>query len=264
MDLRALKRNFKKSATLCRSPKDRLKYLYWLYRSALPFRSPRLVIGFRLSAPPGKIELTVRANAGSDAFIFSEVFEHRYYDFPLNCAPLTILDVGANIGLTAVFFARKYPGAELACVEPVPQNVSLLRENLERNRVVATVYAKALAVSDAPVIMKLSEKDYGHNIAKIEFGPSTPGKTIDAPGISVPTLMSQLSWTKIDLMKIDIEGYEGLLLRDNCDWLNAVGAICIECHEGFGKADLAGVAAEYGFEAPRQLAGIYLLTRKHM
>jgi len=146
-------------------------------------------------------------------------------------------------------------------VELVPQNISLLRENLEQNRVEAAVYANALSVSDGPVTMELSEKDYGHSIAKIEFGPSTPGKTIDVQGISVSTLMSRLSWTKIDLMKIDIEGYEGVLLRENCDWLSAVGAICIGCHEKFGEEDLRRVAAAYGFMSPRRLGGIWLVNR---
>ena len=61
---------------------------------------------------------------------------------------------------------------------------------------------------------------------------------------------------------MDIEGYEGVLLRERCDWMERVDAMCIECHEGYGVEDLFALAKRFGFAPPRTLAGTTLLTRE--
>lgn len=238
---------------------DSLSYLRWIY--GFGNRTELVRIRFKLRDPVGKIALTVRLNNGSDAFIFSEVFQHRYYDFHLGFDPKTILDLGANIGLTAIFLSRKFRNAEIICVEPMPGNVELLKTNLRDNDVAAIVYAKAISVNNEPVIMQRAPNDYGHKVANLSFGRSFAGETVGVPSICIPTLLAETGWSDIDLLKIDIEGYEGILLKENCEWLNRVRAICIECHEGFGEADLDLVAHRFGFRKPKQLPGMWLMTR---
>lgn len=264
MNPRALFRNYVRSGQICSSSLDRIKYLRWLYGGkASPEKLPKATtIHFRLAAPVEEITLEVRPNGGSDAFIFSEVFQHRYYDFDLTSAPITVLDLGANIGLTAVFLGRKYPAAQIACVEPMPGNLSLLRTNLERNRVAARVFANAISAEDRPLFMQVADQDYGHKVATgTSDGQSTGGKTLRVEGISVPTLMANLGWERIGLLKVDIEGYENVLLRERCDWLQRVDAMCIECHEGYGEDDLRKLAEQFGFLKPETLAGTILLRR---
>ncbi len=79
--------------------------------------------------------------------------------------------------------------------------------------------------------------------------------------ITVPTVMSDLGWSYVDLMKIDIEGHEAVLLHENCDWLRSVGTILIECHDPFGEADLAEVATLHGFTKPQRWMGNWILRR---
>lgn len=212
--------------------------------------------------PVKEIQVVVRDNNGSDAFIISEVFEHRYYDFPLPFLPTTVLDLGANAGFTSLFFARKYRLAEIACVEPVPSNVELLRENLELNKIKASIFPVAVAVEDGFIKMQMAEKDYGHKVAGISYGKDIMGQTIKVQTLSVPTIMKRLGWERINLLKVDIEGYEGVLLKENCEWLASVDAMCIECHEGYGEPDLQLVAERYGFTPPQQLPGTSLLIRE--
>lgn len=260
MDTRAFRRNYAKS--FFRTPSDRLKYLYWIYSGPLlaAFRR-ELTLRLVLDPPIGHTTLTVRCNGGSDAFIFSEVFEHRYYDFDLPSTPITVLDLGANMGLTTLFFARKYPGAKIACVEPMPNNLALLRKNLEQNGVQAEIVGKAISVNDLPVVMETALNDYGHKVSNPDQGVRPGSNTIGVDGISVPTLLDELNWGRVNLLKIDIEGYEGVLLRERCEWLQRVDALCIECHEGYGESDLRELAARFGFAPPLPLAGTILLTR---
>jgi FkbM family methyltransferase len=265
VDFKAFLGNCARARTRCPSVADSLKYLLWLYN-----RTPRLLLNrplrihFNFEHPIGNLHLSVRCNHGSDAFVFSEVFEHRYYDLPLPMAPGTILDLGANIGLAALFFSRVFPKAEIACVEPMPENVAAMRANFLQNGVSPTVFAKAISIDDGSVTMQRAAHDYGHKINGIPFGKMLNGKTVQVPGICVPTLLKQLVWERIGLLKLDVEGYEGVLLRQNTEWLDRVDSICVECHEGFGGRELAEVAAKHGFQHPHQLRGIYLLSRPQL
>jgi FkbM family methyltransferase len=218
---------------------------------------PNKPISFRYPPPMGNFRAVLRDNGGSDGFIFGEVFDHFYYDFALPVLPGTILDLGANVGYTAIFFARKYPQAQIACIEPMPQNLAVLRQNLSLNDIQATVFDAAVAVEDGPLQMETDVHDYGHKVAINKLGIS--GVLVSCEGVSVPSLMKRLGWKRIGLLKIDIEGYEQVLLKENCDWLKLVDAICIECHPGYSEDDLKEMAAKYGFEQPKRLPGIWLV-----
>lgn len=52
------------------------------------------------------------------------------YDVPYGHPAAVILDVGANIGSFAVWAARRWPGCEIHCYEPVAENFALLAENV--------------------------------------------------------------------------------------------------------------------------------------
>ncbi len=261
----ALVHNIHYSLHICPTWTARLNRLAWLYshKRVVKVISQKVhrQISFCYAPPIGNVHVIVRDNQGSDAFVFSEVFDHCYYDFPLPFSPKTILDLGANAGFTAIFFARKYPAAELACVEPMPENVQLLRKNLALNRVEARVFPAAIAVKNGCIQMEIAEKDYGHKVAGISYGTST-GQTLEVEAVSMPTLLEKLGWERISLLKVDIEGYEGVLLKERCEWLTYVDAICIECHEGYGSCDLQDLAEHWGFAPPQRLPGTWLLIRK--
>ncbi len=74
--------------------------------------------------------------------------------------------------------------------------------------------------------------------------------------------MEAMGWRSIDLIKMDIEGFEGVLLRYNCEWLEQVRALCLELHKGVTAEDLREVAARWRFSAPRQRNGIWLIERR--
>lgn len=240
---------------------DFAKSMAWTYAGKLPKREHHREweIGFRYPEPIGSLRLLLRGNLGSDAFIHGEVFAHEYYHLPLPSPPATILDLGSNTGLTAVYFGRQYPNAQLACVEPVPDNLRVLHRNLDLNGIRATVIPAAADVEDGKVSMTLDAMDYGHRIAGAN--ERAAGASIEVASVSVPTIMERLGWERIGLLKVDIEGHERLLFARNCDWLNRIDSMCIECHEGFGEPDLTQVAVLYGFERPRRLPGIWLLRR---
>ena len=266
MNYTTVVRNIHHTLQVCPTWNARLNRLLWLYSSKwfVKVISPKVhrQISFCYTPPLGKVQVRVRDNQGSDAFIFSEVFDHRYYDFSLPFLPKTILDLGANVGFTAIFFARKYPSAKIACVEPMPNNIELLKNNLELNEVEASVFPAAIAVEDGSIQMEVGQLDYGHKVASINYGKPLTGHTLEVEAISVPTLLKKLNWERISLLKVDIEGYESILLKECCEWLDFVDSICIECHEDYGELELQALSQRWGFAPPQKLPGTWLLIRK--
>lgn len=261
MDLIWLKRNIVTSWSNRISIVDAFKRLLLIYSNHLPerLRKGYWEIGFRYSPPVGEIRLRLRANRGADTFIHGEVFEHGYYDLHLPFKPDTILDLGANIGLTCVYFARCFPHALIAAVEPMPANLLLLRMNLDLNDVKAEVIAGAIDAVDGQVLMDIEQLDYGYRV--LDSCEAGAQRGFAVAGYSVPTVLRRLGWERIGLLKVDIEGHERTLLADCASWIDRVDAICIECHDGFGEAQLGDFASRWGFRPPHALPGIWLLTR---
>lgn len=220
------------------------------------FRPLPAVISCQYPPPVGCLRLVMRANGGSDECIVREVLDHRCYGIRLRADPASVLDLGANAGFATLYFARAYPRAHLACVEPMPGNLQSLRRNLELNQVDAKVIPAAIAAADGPILMEIAAMDYGHRVTELSCRES-----IEVTAVSMPTTLKHLGWGRVGLLKVDIEGYERTLLGSDCDWLQLVDALCIECHSGYGESDLQAVADKFGFTFPQRVHGLWLMTR---
>ena len=118
-----------------------------------------------------------------------------------------MVDLGGNIGLSSVFFAKQYPGAEICCVEPIPDNIALLRRNVEINHLQIRIVTAAVGAKDGKARFELSVDPRQHAVSDSKV--ITPGvRSVDVEVLSVPSLMRLMGWEEIDLLKIDIEGGE--------------------------------------------------------
>lgn len=261
MDPQAFLNNLRTANKICPSLRNKMLFLSWLYRigNCLPFLPKEHVIHFNFP-DLNNLDLLVRENA-ADSFIFSEVFLHRCYSFDLGFVPHRILDLGANIGLSTIFFAKQFSEAAIAAVEPMADNLRLLRRNLELNSVRATIVPAAIAISDGCIEMEIAEKEYGHKVSGIEFGRKLEGNKVTVNSISIPSLLQQLDWNEIDFLKVDIEGYEGILFADNPTWLARVKALCIEVHENIDSERLVATARDFGLLDVHNYSGLLLMHR---
>ncbi len=263
MDPRWLIRNLATAWRYSGSVRDFVLAMLWIYSASKRFSGladgREWLIGFRYAPPIGRLRLLLRSDGGSDGFIHGEVFHHEYYSLPLASPPMTILDLGANIGLASVYFSRRYPEALLAFVEPMPDNLRVLARNLELNGIEATVFPAAVDVEDGRQQMEITGMDYGHKIADATL--TRCEGSLEVAALSVSTILRRLGWERVGLLKVDIEGHEKNLFSGDCNWLNSVDAMCIECHGRFGVGDLRDLAGRFGFGPPTPLPGIWLMTR---
>lgn len=74
----------------------------------------------------------VRANCYSDRWIVGEVLKQQVYNHHRLIQPTdTVLDLGANIGAYTVYAALRAHAGTVVAVEPLPENVELLRLNIQ-------------------------------------------------------------------------------------------------------------------------------------
>src|SRR5450755_1360246 len=77
----------------------------------------------------------------SDAWLYLQILLRGQYALDLPFTPRTIVDVGANIGLTSVYYARRYPQARVISVEAEASNFAILCRNVARYPNIVPVHA---------------------------------------------------------------------------------------------------------------------------
>jgi FkbM family methyltransferase len=141
-------------------------------------------------------------------------YERRELDlFCACCSPgATVLDIGANIGIFTVLAANAV-GTE-GCVvafEPVPTNVDLLRRNLRSNSGAERVHVVEAAVGSHPgeLTLYLEEHSVGTHSAEVRANRATA----TVPMVTIDETVESLELGRVDVIKIDIEGYEEHAVR---------------------------------------------------
>ncbi len=252
MDLRSHYQTLRSCLRRCPDWSSRGAFLRSVYQEKFGLRRDA-TIRFSYPPPVGRIQLVIRSRA--DHFIAGEVFDHRYYELPMD-PPATILDLGSHAGYTAVYFARRWPTADLVCVEPCPENLRLLKINLRSNGVRARVIESAVASEDGTSTLRIDAKDYGHRLEQTGGGASVRVRTL-----SVESILRRTGWPRIGLLKCDIEGAERDVFFRNEGWLSRVDAVGIEWHFEDARDRLCEIASRWGFNEPQRLPGLWFLSR---
>jgi len=125
----------------------------------------------------------------------------------------TFIDIGANIGLYALFVAaRAGPGARILAVEPQPKVFDRLVYNIRLNPF-GTVKAVACAIADKPgeLTMFLDPKNSGESSVKIVA--SSEARTVRVPATTLLDLIRGEGFGRVDAVKLDVEGAEDIILE---------------------------------------------------
>lgn len=190
---------------------------------------------FRKSKKPVRVArrwssypLYVRINS-SDISVFRQVFIEREYAI-LDCAPPPrgglIIDGGANIGLTSIFLAERFPGITVVAVEPDEGNFRMLQANVAPYSRIRCVQG-ALWNHDGTV--QIADANSADWAVRVQESPSAIDA--DIPAIRLATLFDQMGVDRVDVLKLDVEGAECELLLDAASWLPRVDTIVVELHE---------------------------------
>jgi FkbM family methyltransferase len=155
----------------------------------------------------------------------------------------TIVDCGANTGITALYFATKYKHARIISIEPDPDNFNVLKQNVAGHDRIEPIWA-AVVGRAGPVHLTQNRPAYGN---AVQCG-DLPGPTIEVPGHTISALCEAHGIQSIDLLKIDIEGAEKEVFLAPV-FLPAVGVVAIELHAPYGLSEFTNDIAPFGFRA---------------
>jgi FkbM family methyltransferase len=176
--------------------------------------------------------------------------------------PALIIDAGANIGLSALYFRMKFHDAKIICFEPETNNFEILRKNILQHNNIELVQ-KGLWSESTDIYLNSGTSAYDFYITDAPT-EATIGKI---PCISIPDLIKQYGIVRIDILKLDIEGAEKQILASNTEWLDKVECLMIETHDrmvkGTGKA-LFDAMNDYEFdlEVQDETLKFFNITRK--
>jgi FkbM family methyltransferase len=155
-----------------------------------------------------------------------------------------LVDLGAHIGLSSLWLARKYGFQRIICVEPVQSNARLATLNLKSNGIQAEIIEAAVGPLDG-------KAHFAENAASNMGQISETGREVRM--VCMASLLRKLPPDEmIDLLKIDIEGGEQALLAEgDASWLSRVREIIIEFHPLVDQG-LIGLLKNAGFDySPR-------------
>lgn len=164
--------------------------------------------------------------------IYEDVFVTQDYQFDTATRSPTILDCGAHIGLSLLYFKSRYPAAQIVAFEPNPIIFPLLTRNVEDNDLAGvTLINAAVAAIAGQIDFYVDKRGPGQwtwGGAGVRNQWLRPGnhRTIQVPALSLASFITR----DIDLLKLDVEGMEGPVLSSIAPVLHRVKEVVLEFH----------------------------------
>jgi FkbM family methyltransferase len=196
---------------------------------------------------------TIRCDGESFPFWIANEHARSWWDqdeLPMNaefrslkemCPPgSTVLDVGAHHGMDSVLLARwAGTGGHVYALEASPENALVLNANIAVNRLTnCTGIHTAVGATTGTVPLA------GETVT----GPA--GSARKVPMTTLDAFCSSKGLSRVDLVKIDVEGYEGEVLRGAREVLSRPPALALELH--------LDLLARYGTSAAEVLSRLDL------
>lgn len=161
-------------------------------------------------------------------YLYKEIFIDEIYYFDTKNKSPFILDCGANIGYSILYFKYLYPDAKILSFEAASETYEKLMRTMEANAF-TDVTIERMALSD--------EKDTKVRFFKNASDGCDLGASLNSRGVGnyeevIATKLSLFLNGEVDYIKIDIEGAETRVLRDlvNSKKLDLIKEGLIEFH----------------------------------
>jgi FkbM family methyltransferase len=136
-----------------------------------------------------------------------------------------IIDCGANIGCSSLWFSARYPKAHIVAIEPAPDNFELLSVNCAG----LDIDLRRAGISGTDGVAHISDTGHGG----IGYRTVTDGDGPEVAMVSIQTILASKPASQYTpfLLKIDIEGAEKSLFDGDVTLLAQFPLIILEPHD---------------------------------
>jgi FkbM family methyltransferase len=184
-------------------------------------------------------------DSSSFHFIYREVFKKEIYKFNSENNKPYIIDAGANIGLSVIYFKLNYPDAEVVAFEPDKRIFEVLYDNIQSFGIKnVNLVNKAVWITETEIEFYSEGADAGR-VVENDYDYDRGKSTV------LSESLKKYIFKQVDLLKIDIEGAEVKVIEDCKDVLCYVQKIFIEYHSFVNQKQelsvLIGILEASGF-----------------
>ena len=181
------------------------------------------------------LKIKIRVNS-TDLMALTHVWMIQEYsgdDFPISNDDV-IIDVGAHIGLFALFASQFCKNGKIFCYEPIKENYKILIENIEMNQI-QNIFPNNLAVTKETSRVKifLNDDQSGHSM----FTQNKNFVEVDSKSLSDIFIDNGIK--ECDFLKLDCEGAEYEIVESiSSDLFTKINKTAIEYHMVDTKPEL--------------------------
>jgi FkbM family methyltransferase len=156
---------------------------------------------------------------------------NSYAPLPVDPSVTTVVDLGANVGLSFRWLRSRYPQARFVCVEPDPGNLEILRANVRAVDPDARIHAACVGGRERRVTLTSTSGEWGFRMSDAQEAGATATAALEGIDvITMESLMLDAGLDRIGVLKCDIEGAEAEVFADCRAWIDRVDAMSVECH----------------------------------
>lgn len=187
-------------------------------------------------------------DSASFLWMYREIFQDEIYRFRARTEEPYVVDCGANIGLSVLYFKRLYPRARVVAFEPDEKIFGVLERNVEGQGYGGGVELHRRAVWTSETTLSFwSEGADGGRLSGEGEGDAPAGGRVEVPTARLRDFLDR----PVDFLKVDIEGAETEVLEDCADRLDRVENLFVEYHSFAARPQtlhrLTGLLAGAGF-----------------
>jgi FkbM family methyltransferase len=158
---------------------------------------------------------------------YKEIFEKKIYEFKTADSSPIILDCGANMGVSALYFSKQFPNAKIIAFEPDESVLPFLEKNIQSQNLQNVELHKKGVWTEETELSFYTDNGLGGRTG-IEYNNQIPTK------IKTVRLKDFLN-EPIAMLKIDIEGAEFDVIKDCEEKLHNVQHVFLEYHSFYNE-----------------------------
>jgi FkbM family methyltransferase len=142
--------------------------------------------------------------------LYRDIFLKQVYHVTSNNDTPLMIDCGANIGMSVLFFKRHFPNATIWAIEPNPTAFKLLQKNMLVNQITGvTLFECALADVEGTIDFYIpAQKGSLNGSVNATYVPGILSQ------VAAKRLSDLIGNRHVDVVKMDIEGAENSVAKD--------------------------------------------------